>query len=245
MVATATSGCLGQKSADKVSWGEATTVILRNIPNNCTRARLLDEIGLAGFASAYNFFYLPLDYETRANKGYAFLNFRLPAAASHFHMTFHGKRLKEFRSHKVLVVEIASVQGFWANFDNFLFKNRMFTNLDSEFHPIFTGDDEYVNGKPLASNLDRGVHASSYLKARPRWTNQEPLLATAPPPGFTNMTYAPVAWSEDTDQDDLPSSTFIQDNQGVNSDNDALLYTPLSELEIAGHGQVFMCRISL
>jgi hypothetical protein len=256
MVASAMSTFHGRKSEDKVPWGVATTVILRNIPNNCTRARLLEEISRAGFANAYNFFYLPLDYETRANKGYAFLNFRQPAAATQFHITFHGQRLKDFRSYKVLVVEIASVQGFWANFDNFLFKNRMFTNLDSEFHPIFMYDDEYMNGKPLASNLDLGGYASAYMKTVPHQTNREPLLATAPPPGFTNLypkAYSPASWSEDNDQDDLSSNTFSQDNQGLDSDNDALVHTPTSythlksssELDIANLGQVFMCRLSL
>lgn len=124
----------------RLSWGEATTVILRNIPNNCSRAKLLDAVFECGFAGTFDFFYLPCDYDTGANKGYAFLNFKLPMTAKSFEMAFQGKRLRGFKSQKILLVEIASVQGFQANYDHFQNNNRMLTNLDPEFQPLFIVD---------------------------------------------------------------------------------------------------------
>lgn len=88
----------------------------------------------------FDFFYLPLDYETSANKGYAFVNFRFPTAAAHFYATFHGKKLKNFKSHKIIQVEIASVQGFKANYDHFKGKQDLLANLKPEFQPIFIFD---------------------------------------------------------------------------------------------------------
>merc|ERR1719321_875490 len=51
-----------------------TTVMLRNIPNNYTRAKLLELLDKEGFLACYDFIYLPMDFKRNANLGYAFLN---------------------------------------------------------------------------------------------------------------------------------------------------------------------------
>mmetsp|Transcript_10370 Transcript_10370/g.21591 ORF Transcript_10370/g.21591 Transcript_10370/m.21591 type:complete len:142 (-) Transcript_10370:296-721(-) len=50
-----------------------TSVMLRNLPNNYTRSKLLEMLDNEGFASQYNFVYLPIDFQTEASLGYAFV----------------------------------------------------------------------------------------------------------------------------------------------------------------------------
>jgi hypothetical protein len=127
-------------SKTKLSWEQATTVILRNIPNNCSQSRLLSEMSNAGFGGTFDFFYLPCDFETSANKGYAFVNFKIPATTLSFRNFFHGRKLPNFKSQKVIQIEIASVQGFKANYDHFKDKHDLLTNIKPEFQPIFVFD---------------------------------------------------------------------------------------------------------
>lgn len=90
--------------------GFPRTVILRNLPNNCSKRKLLDEVSEAGFAGWFDSFHMPLDQDTGANKGYAFFSFKTSSTAEIFRSAFHGKRLPGFKSKKVLVVELARVQ---------------------------------------------------------------------------------------------------------------------------------------
>merc|ERR1719335_2136374 len=76
---------------------------------------LLTEINHAGFLGAFDFLYLPIDPETRANRGYAFLNFVNPCFAWMFKLTFEGRKMNQFNSNKVVSVMPATLQGFDAN----------------------------------------------------------------------------------------------------------------------------------
>jgi hypothetical protein len=67
-----------------------TTVMLRNLPNNYSRAMLLDLIDSEGFAKLYDFIYLPIDFKSRASLGYAFVNMTNHEAAKCFRDTFDG-----------------------------------------------------------------------------------------------------------------------------------------------------------
>jgi len=76
-------------AASGVSAGR-TTVMLRNIPNNYTRAMLLEILDEQGFAGCYDFIYLPMDFKRNANLGYAFLNLVSADEADRFHGHFNG-----------------------------------------------------------------------------------------------------------------------------------------------------------
>merc|ERR1719440_2068771 len=104
------------KMIDPLEWNNVCTVMMRNLPNQVTQELLTTEINNAGFLHAYDFIYLPIDPETNANRGYAFINFTTPGLALMFKMHFEGRKLSNFNSNKVVSVVPAALQGFDANF---------------------------------------------------------------------------------------------------------------------------------
>jgi hypothetical protein len=141
------------------------TVILRNIPNNCSKSKLLDTVCAAGFSGTFDSFHMPLDQDTGANKGYAFFNFKTSSSAQVFKFDFHGKRLPGFNSRKVLVVELARVQ----------------SSAQQQFPPVINRQDKPV----LHPSLIPAKVSVSTLSAIPRCLDklegQRPNLLTSSP----------------------------------------------------------------
>jgi len=98
-----------------------TTVMLRNIPNRYTRDMLIERLD-KGYKAQYDFVYLPIDFNSKCNVGYAFINFRSPPISARFIQEFHGAKTKHclpgFSSAKVCEVSYARVQGSDANMEN-------------------------------------------------------------------------------------------------------------------------------
>jgi len=95
---------------------KATTVMLRNIPNRYTAEEILAEMLSVGFdAPKFDFLYLPIDFMTKRNRGYCFINFRKAADAFRFVQAFHGQRLTRYATRKILEVSPAVTQGFEKN----------------------------------------------------------------------------------------------------------------------------------
>ncbi|KAL4354724.1 hypothetical protein GQ457_06G002080 [Hibiscus cannabinus] len=114
--------------------GKETTVMIKNIPNRYTREMLKDFLdqhcmnmnmdrnysnnGAGGVAdeeessvSAFDFLYLPVDFITKLNKGYAFVNFTSPRAARRFSVACHGQHWDRFQSTKIREICCAKLQG--------------------------------------------------------------------------------------------------------------------------------------
>jgi hypothetical protein len=102
---------------------EATTVMLRNIPNRYTAEEVLAEMLAVGFEGLFDFFYLPIDFTTKRNRGYSFINFREAAEAWRFVQAFHGERLTRYATQKILEVSPALTQGFEANVTQYVRKD--------------------------------------------------------------------------------------------------------------------------
>jgi len=94
---------------------DATTVMLRNLPNRYTAEELIAEMLAAGFQGAFDFFYLPIDFTTKRNKGYCFINFHSQPVAGYFVQKFHQQRLTRYATRKILEVSPALTQGLEAN----------------------------------------------------------------------------------------------------------------------------------
>ncbi|KAM0865704.1 hypothetical protein ACQ4PT_043099 [Festuca glaucescens] len=64
-----------------------------------------------GVKSEYDFLYVPIDFETRYNKGYAFVNMTTAVAARRLHAHLDGHRWEVACSKKVCAVVHARVEG--------------------------------------------------------------------------------------------------------------------------------------
>lgn len=115
-----------------------TTVMLRNIPNKYTQRTLLDELCRNGFACSetIDFFYLPIDSQTNANFGYAFINFTSVESQERFRKTFEGQRLERYNSRKILTVVSATLQGLEANWNHYSMSTVM-SHPEYERRPLF------------------------------------------------------------------------------------------------------------
>jgi hypothetical protein len=120
-----------------------TTVMLRNIPNKYTASALKDEFLSAGFeAGVFDFFYLPVDFGTKRNLGYCFVNFCTTSDRKRFVGAFHNQRLGQHSKQKILQAVRATTQGYELNFAQFrrkdarrirneLYKPQIFHKEDS------------------------------------------------------------------------------------------------------------------
>lgn len=72
---------------------EKTTLILRHLPAQCSRARLLELLDSEGFAGEYNFVYVPIDFDSGSSFGYAFVNLESHQSALRAIDCFNGRAL--------------------------------------------------------------------------------------------------------------------------------------------------------
>lgn len=81
-----------------------------NIPNRYSKKLMLKEIN-EQFEGKFDFFYLPIDFETKCNLGYAFINFTCPQYIPYFVLKSHNKPWRNFNSSKICKLKFAFIQG--------------------------------------------------------------------------------------------------------------------------------------
>eukprot|EP00933_Yihiella_yeosuensis_P027030 TRINITY_DN2096_c0_g1_i1.p1 TRINITY_DN2096_c0_g1~~TRINITY_DN2096_c0_g1_i1.p1 ORF type:complete len:443 (+),score=97.64 TRINITY_DN2096_c0_g1_i1:119-1447(+) len=116
---------------------EKTTVMMRNIPNNYTRAMLLEMIDCQGFAGSYDFIYLPMDFGRCANLGYAFVNLKDSESAATFWRVFNHFSDWALPTAKVCEISWSGPhQGLKAHIDRYKNSPVMHRNVPDEFKPM-------------------------------------------------------------------------------------------------------------
>lgn len=116
---------------------QRTTVMLRNMPNNYSRSMLLELLDAEGFAGQYDFLYLPMDFQSRASLGYAFINFSSSDAAASFWHTFDGYSNWAIPSRKVSGVSWSGPhQGLEAHTERYRNSPVMCESTPDEYKPI-------------------------------------------------------------------------------------------------------------
>merc|ERR1712137_872587 len=96
-----------------------TTAMLRNIPVRYTAEELLADFSECGFEGTYDFFYLPMDFHNKRNRGYGFVNFRSVELALKFVGVFDRRQLTRYSTQKILEVSPANTQGFEENVNHY------------------------------------------------------------------------------------------------------------------------------
>lgn len=128
----APKGLPERPSVSKRGAAELTTVYIKNIPCSFDRYALVDFLDACGFAGLYDFVHLPMDFDSKASMGYAFVNFCDGCAAEAFRSQLDGfARWPGQRSSKVLQVVWSRVQGFEKNA-----KIARYAKLPARFKPL-------------------------------------------------------------------------------------------------------------
>lgn len=116
-----------------------TTIMLRNIPNKFTQARVLHDFDSRGYKGTYDFFYLPIDFKKRQNMGYCFVNFRDTKHAQNFMITFRKLKL-DSASPKLTEPSFARVQGRDPNVE--MYRNSPIAGVPVKgYRPMVFGPD--------------------------------------------------------------------------------------------------------
>jgi hypothetical protein len=112
-----------------------TSLMVRNIPNKYTQQMLLAEFAENGHGPGkIDFFYLPIDFKNRCNRGYAFINFVDYRDILPFHRQYYGKHWRAFNSDKMCDVTYARIQGKAGMLKRF--ENSALMEKDEEYKPL-------------------------------------------------------------------------------------------------------------
>ena len=94
----------------------------------------LDEIREGGHGDSIDFFYLPIDFKNRCNRGYAFINFLDAAQIVPFYEQYNTKAWKNFNSDKVCAITYARIQGKAAMIKRF--ENSALMEKEEAYKPL-------------------------------------------------------------------------------------------------------------
>lgn len=140
-----------------------TTVIMRNIPNNYTRDMLLELLDSEGFACKYSFVYLPIDFNTQAGLGYAFIDLVSPEWAQAFWSHFDGFRGWLLPSEKVCCLNWSCpLQGLEAHIERYRNSPVMHPSMLDEWKPVL-----FCNGERLVFPPPTKLIKAPKIRSRP------------------------------------------------------------------------------
>eukprot|EP00932_Pfiesteria_piscicida_P008100 SRR837773.1840.p1 GENE.SRR837773.1840~~SRR837773.1840.p1 ORF type:complete len:141 (+),score=25.86 SRR837773.1840:2-424(+) len=111
--------------------------MLRNMPNNYSQEMLLALLDAEGFAGQFDFLYLPVDFNTQAALGYAFINLVSPSVAAKFWETFDGFSRWAVPSRKVgFVTWSGPHQGLEAHVERYRNSPVMHSSVPDSYKPL-------------------------------------------------------------------------------------------------------------
>ncbi|KAG9445526.1 hypothetical protein H6P81_011654 [Aristolochia fimbriata] len=146
-----------------------TTVMIKNIPNKYSQKLFLNMLdnhcihlneqiaeGDEEPLSAYDFVYLPIDFNNKCNVGYGFVNLTSPQAAWRLYKTFHNQPWEVFNSRKICEVTYARLQGLETLKEHF--RNSKFACDTDEYLPVVFSPPR--DGKQLTEPVAVVGHAA-------------------------------------------------------------------------------------
>lgn len=155
---------ISQRSIPREMEGcDMTTVMLRNIPNNLTRTTFLEILDKRGFAGHYDFVYLPVDFNSQANLGYAFINFISTGSAMAFWDAFDGFSW-DGPSEKVgQVIWCTTHQGLQANLERYRNSPLMHDSVAENARPALFRQGVRCTFPPPTKSI-RAPHRKNHRK---------------------------------------------------------------------------------
>lgn len=119
--------------------GPKTTVLLRNLPSDFTRAALLELLEDEGFDGGFDFIYLPMDFGAKVCLGYAFVNFVTGSDAQRCWEIFSG--YSDWESDKPCEVTWGEpCQGLQAHIERYRNSPVMHKSIPEEWKPLIFKD---------------------------------------------------------------------------------------------------------
>lgn len=141
----------------------SSTVMLRNVPYDARQRGVLSLVEDEGFKGLVDFFYAPLDFKSKNNLGYAFINFTTLDVAKDFFRHFDGKRVTSRPGwDKPLRVCWARVQGLEANVEHY--RNSPVNEMPTEFKPMLFDEDGLQAPFPEPDMLRDESRRSAHLQ---------------------------------------------------------------------------------
>merc|ERR1712232_658153 len=129
----------------KIEDRRRTTAMMRNIPSTYTRANLLELLDQQGFLGSYDLLYLPVDFQTELNHGYAFINFTSTEHFERFSEHFTGFSAWMVPSDRVCEVSWSdAAQGIDENVQHYRDSPMMHESVDDRFKPAI-----FENGRRM------------------------------------------------------------------------------------------------
>lgn len=145
-----------------------TTVVLKNLPEEYTRSMLLDLLEGQGLSGCYNFVYLPINFGSHTNFGYALVNLVTQDEAERFMALFRG-----FNDWAVNSLKVADViwSGKRQGLDNQIARYRnspmLSEGMPEEAKPLLLQDGVPVGFPPPTRRVKPlRVRASKTQKAK-------------------------------------------------------------------------------
>ena len=117
------------------SW--KATIILRNLPVECSRDTLQQMLDSEGFWGCYDFLHLPIDFQTKAALGYALLNLVDHDTAIRVMSHFSGLSRWPFHSENVCTVAWNTPQqGLATHIDRYRNSPLMHPSVPEAYRPV-------------------------------------------------------------------------------------------------------------
>lgn len=160
-----------------------TTLMMRNLPNDYTREMVLELLDSKGLGGKYDFFYLPIDFQTNSGLGYAFVNFVAHTDAELAQSLMQGFYDWKIPSHKILEASWSELsQGLEANLERYKNSSVFHHTVPEEFQPLlFRQGIRVPFPKPTVAIRQPRLK----LASNPKTVDDEALAAVDPPVSLT------------------------------------------------------------
>jgi len=145
--------------------GDGTSLMFKNLPESLTRYQLEELLNAEGFATRFNFLYLPADLKTGVNFGYAFVNMVTLSDVRSFMEHFQGFHRWPVRgSNKIAEVRLnEQMQGISALIQRYRNSPMMHPSVPFDMRPAI-----YCNGYEMPFPVPTAPMSAPRTKNRNR-----------------------------------------------------------------------------